>query len=93
MTADSHHERTEKTHVARARCGRGAREGSPSDHRTLVPCDIARMKKVRHSSKKRPNKNFATAAAPAAMPVNPKSAATIAIIKKIKAQRTIVSPP
>jgi hypothetical protein len=27
------------------------------------------------------------------MPVNPKGAATIAIIKKITAQRNIVSPP
>ena len=36
---------------------------------------------------------MAIAAAPAAMPVNPKSAATIAIIKKIMAQRNILSPP
>jgi hypothetical protein len=54
---------------------------------------MAKMKKIRHSSRKRPNRNFAMAAAPAAMPVNPNSAATIAIIKKITAQRNIVSPP
>ena len=33
------------------------------------------------------------ASAPAAMPVKPKSASTSAIIKKIKAQRSILSPP
>jgi len=60
---------------------------------TLLPADIARTKKIRHSSRKRPNRNFAMAAAPAAMPVNPNNAATIAIIRKITAQRNIVSPP
>src|SRR6266436_9944909 len=62
-------------------------------YRTLLPADMANIKKIRHSNKKRPNRNFAIAAAPAAMPVNPNSAATIAIIKKITAQRNIVSPP
>jgi len=52
---------------------------------------MANIKKIRHSNKKRPNRNFAIAAAPAAMPVNPNSAATIAIIKKITAQRNIVN--
>jgi hypothetical protein len=63
------------------------------NYSTLLPADIASMKKIRHSSKKRPNRNFAMAAAPAAMPVNPNSAATIAIIRKITAQRNIVLPP
>src|SRR5436309_13509422 len=65
----------------------------PKNYRTLLPADMARIKKIRHSNKKRPNRNFAMAAAPAAMLVNPNSAATIAIIKKITAQRNIVSPP
>ena len=64
-----------------------------SNYSTLVPADMANIKKIRHSNKKRPNRNFAIAAAPAAMPVNPNNAATIAIIKKITAKRTIVSPP
>src|SRR5438067_4894146 len=51
------------------------------------------MKKIRHSSRKRPNRNFAMAAAPAAIPVNPNSAAMIAITKKIMAQRNMSSPP
>jgi hypothetical protein len=60
---------------------------------TLLAADMANMKKIRHNSRKRPKRNLAMAAAPAAMPVNPNSAATIAIIKKITAQRNIVSPP
>jgi hypothetical protein len=36
---------------------------------------------------------LAIPAAVAAIPVNPKSAATSAIIRKIKAQRSILSPP
>ncbi len=36
-----------------------------------------------------PNRNFAIDAAPAAMPVNPKIAATIAIIKKMAAHLSI----
>ena len=63
------------------------------NYSTLLPADMANTKKIRHSNKKRPNRNFAMAAAPAAMPVNPNSAATIAITKKITAQRNIVSPP
>jgi hypothetical protein len=59
------------------------------DYGILLAADIAKMKKIRHSSRKRPNRNFAIAAAPAAMPVNPKRAATIAIIKKMMAQRNI----
>jgi hypothetical protein len=66
---------------------------SRKNYGILLAADIAKMKKIRHSSRKRPNRNFAIAAAPAAIPVNPKSAATIAIIKKIMAQRNIVSPP
>jgi hypothetical protein len=50
-------------------------------------------KKIRQATKNRKNKNLAIPAAAAAIPVNPKSAATSAIIRKIKAQRSILSPP
>ena len=50
-------------------------------------------KKIRQTTRNRTNKNFATPAAVAATPANPKSAATNAIIRKIKAQRSILSPP
>ncbi len=50
-------------------------------------------KKIRQTTRKRKNRNLAIPAAAAAMPVNPKSAATSAIIKKIRAQRNIFSPP
>jgi hypothetical protein len=52
------------------------------NYSALLPADMANIKKIRHSNKKRPNRNFAIAAAPAAMPVNPNSAATIAITKR-----------
>src|SRR6266566_4262928 len=72
---------------------RNTLEALLQNYGTLLPADMANTKKIRHSNKKRPNRNFAIAAAPAAMPVNPNSAATIAITKKITAQRNIVSPP
>ena len=50
---------------------------------------MARIKKIRQITKKRKNRNLAIPAAAAAMPVNPKIAATSAIIKKIRAQRSI----
>src|SRR5438034_4435087 len=70
---------------------RNTLEALLQNYGTLLPADMANIKKVRHSNKKRPNRNFAIAAAPAAMPVNPNSAATIT--KKITAQCNIVSPP
>jgi hypothetical protein len=56
---------------------------------SLLLADIASIKKIRHNSRNKPNRNLAIAAAPAAIPVNPKSAATIAIIRKITAQRNM----
>ena len=47
------------------------------------------MKKIKQITRNRKNRNFAIPAAATAMPVNPKTAATNAIIKKIKAQRNI----
>ena len=46
-------------------------------------------KKIRQTTRNRKNKNLAIPAAAAAIPVNPKSAATSAIIRKIKAQRSV----
>ena len=43
-----------------------------------------------NSEAKRKNKNFAIAAAPTAICVNPKSAATKAIARKINDQRSII---
>src|SRR5438270_13106813 len=60
---------------------------------SLLAADIASMKKIRQSSRKRPNRNFAIAAAPAAIPVNPNSAAIIAMTRKIIAQRSMSSTP
>ena len=42
-----------------------------------------------NSTRKIKNKTFATEAAPAAIPPNPKIAATIAIIRKVTVQRNI----
>ena len=56
---------------------------------TRLPADMARIKKIRQITRKRKNRNLAIPAAAAAMPVNPKIAATSAIIKKIRAQRSI----
>jgi len=47
------------------------------------------IKKIRQITRKRKKRNFAIPAAAAAMPVNPNSAATRAITKKITAQRNI----
>ena len=79
-------------------CISGARTQRPKfweceSYGTLLPPDMPRTKKIRQITTNRKNKNLAIPAAAAAMPVNPKSAATSAIIRKIKAQRSIVSPP
>jgi hypothetical protein len=47
-------------------------------------------KKIRQITRNKKNNNLAIPAAAAAIPVNPKSAATSAIIRKIKAQRSIL---
>jgi hypothetical protein len=52
---------------------------------------MPRIKKTKQTTRKRTNRNLAIPAAAAAMPLNPKSAATNAIIKKIKAQRSILA--
>jgi hypothetical protein len=46
-------------------------------------------KKIRQTTRNRKNNYLAIPAAAAAIPVNPKSAATSAIIRKIKAQRSM----
>jgi hypothetical protein len=46
-----------------------------------------------HITRNRKNKTFAIPADAAAMPPNPNTAATSAIIKKVTAQPNIVSPP
>jgi hypothetical protein len=51
------------------------------------------MKKIRQATRKIKNRNLAIPAAATAMPVNPNTAATNAITKKITAQRNIFSPP
>jgi hypothetical protein len=50
-------------------------------------------KNIRQATRNKKNKNLAIPAAVAAIPVNPKRAATNAMIRKIKAQRSILSPP
>jgi hypothetical protein len=60
---------------------------------TLLPADMPITKKIRQTTRNRKNKNLAIPAAAAEIPVNPKSAATSAIMRKIKAQRSILSPP
>jgi hypothetical protein len=63
---------------------------SASAYGTLLPADMPITKKIRQISRNRKNNNLAIPAAAAAIPVNPKSAATSAIIRKIKAQRSIL---
>jgi hypothetical protein len=57
---------------------------------TLLLADMPITKKIRQITRNRKNNNFAIPAAAAAIPVNPKSAATSAIMRKIKAQRSIL---
>jgi hypothetical protein len=51
------------------------------------------MKKITHITRNMKNKIFAIPAEAAAMPPNPNTAATSAIIKNVTAQPNIVSPP
>src|SRR5579864_9273580 len=59
------------------------------DYITFFPIDKPMTNKIKHTTRKRKNRNFAIPAAADAMPVNPNNAATRAMIKKIKAQRNI----
>jgi len=59
----------------------------------LLPAVMPIMKKIRQATRKIKNRNLAIPAAATAMPVNPNTAATNAITKKITAQRNIFSPP
>src|SRR6266496_2779757 len=55
---------------------------------TLIPA----IKSTRQTTRNRKKRNFAIPAAAEAIPVNPKSAATSAITRKITAQRNIIIP-
>jgi hypothetical protein len=59
----------------------------------LLPAVMPIMKKIRQTTRKIKNRNLATPAAATAMPVNPNTAATNAITKKITAQRNNFLPP
>jgi hypothetical protein len=59
-------------------------------YRTLFPADIPMIKKIRNITRNRKNRNFAIPAAATAMPVNPKSPAISAIIRKVIAQFNIL---
>jgi hypothetical protein len=59
-------------------------------YRTLFPADILMIKKIRNMTRNRKNRNFAIPAAATAMPVNPKSPAISAIIRKVMAQCNIM---
>jgi hypothetical protein len=52
-----------------------------------------KIKKITHITRNRKNRNLAIPADAAAIPPNPNTAATSAIIKKVTAQPNIVSPP
>lgn len=68
-------------------------EIAESRYGTLLPADMPMINKIRQITRNRKNRNLAIPAAAAAIPVNPKTAATSAMIRKIKAQRSILSPP
>ena len=59
----------------------------------LLPAVMPIMKKIRQATRKIKNRNLAIPAAATAMPVNPNTAATNAITKKITAQRNKFLPP
>jgi len=63
------------------------------NHGILLPAVMPIMKKTRQATRKIKNRNLAIPAAATAMPVNPNTAATNAITKKITAQRNIFSRP
>ena len=53
--------------------------------------ELPAISETRNNTIKRKNKIFAIPAAPAAIPVNPNSAATIATTKNIRVQRNMIS--
>src|SRR5207237_1155750 len=57
---------------------------------TFLPTEMPMIKKTRHITRNRKNRNLAMPAAAAAMPVNPNTAATSATTRKITAQRNII---
>ena len=59
----------------------------------LPSAAIPRIKRITHITEKRKTNNLAIAAAPAAMPLHPNSAAISAISKKMTAQRNINFTP
>ena len=61
-------------------------------YRTPLPLH-PKMKKITHITRNMKNKTFAIPAEAAAIPPNPSTAATSAIIKNVTAQPNIVSPP
>jgi hypothetical protein len=67
-----------------------ARRNHNTAYGTLLPADMPITKKIRQTTRNRKNKNLAIPAAAAAIPVNPKSAATSAITRKIRAQRSML---
>jgi hypothetical protein len=67
-------------------------EASLLNHGTPLPLQ-PKIKKSMHITRNRKNKTFAIPADAAAMPPNPKTAATSAIIKNVTAQPNIFSPP
>jgi hypothetical protein len=56
---------------------------------TPLPADLPKMRESRNNTIKMKNKIFAIEAAPVAIPVNPRIAAIIAIIKNVIVQRNI----
>jgi hypothetical protein len=95
----SHTPRWGRTELPRSSCSpssaRSLKAGRNDNtaYGTLLPADMPIRKKIRQTNRNRKNKNLAIPAAAAAIPVNPKSAATSAIIRKINAQRSMLSPP
>jgi hypothetical protein len=63
-----------------------------ANYGTRLPRD-PKIKKIMHITRNRKNKNLAIPADAAAIPPNPNTAATSAIIRKVMAQPNIVSPP
>lgn len=62
------------------------------DYGTRLPRQ-PKIKKITHITRNTKNKSFAIPAEAAAMPPNPNTAAISAIIRKVTAQPSIVSPP
>jgi hypothetical protein len=63
-----------------------------TNHGTPLPRQ-PKIKKIMHITRNRKNKTFAIPADAAAMPPNPSTAATNAIIRNVTAQPNMMSPP